>query len=82
MERDLIFKAIVTGPKEYLPEGTLIENLVISPYDVEEVMEEGETEEDAIEYIKEEYMAEWEQRWCKVQLLSEEEYQKIKNDIP
>ena len=82
MERDLIFKAIVTGPKEYLPEGTLIENLVISPYDVEEVREEGETEEDAIDYLKEEYTAEWEQRWCKVQLLSEEEYQKIKNDIP
>jgi|LauGreDrversion4_2_1035121.scaffolds.fasta_scaffold58601_6 hypothetical protein len=82
MEKDLVFRAIVTGPKEYLPEGTLIENFVISPYDVDEVREDGETEEDAIAYLKEEYIAEWEQRWCKVQLFTEEEYQQIKNQIP
>jgi hypothetical protein len=82
MEKDLVFRAVITGPKEYLPEGTLIENFVISPYDVEEMTDDGETEEETIEYLKEEYIAEWEQRWCKVQLFTEEEYQQIKNQIP
>ncbi len=82
MEKDLVFRAVITGPKEYLPEGTTVETFVISPYDVDEVREDGETDEDAIAYLKEEYIAEWEQRWCKVQLLTEEEYQQIKNQIP
>ncbi len=82
MEKDLVFRAVITGPKEYLPEGTTVETFVISPYDVDEAREDGETEEETIEYLKEEYIAEWEQRWCKVQLFTEEEYQKIKNQIP
>ena len=74
----LKFKAIITGPKEYLGSGFLIEDFEISEEDVLEVIEEGETSEDAIAYLKEEYCNEWEQRFCKVNLLTTEEFKKLK----
>jgi hypothetical protein len=70
----LKFKAIITGPEAYLPEGVKVEDFEITEQDVLEVIEEGETSEDAIAYIKEEYCATWEQHWCKVTLLTEEEF--------
>jgi hypothetical protein len=73
----LKFKAIITGPEAYLPEGVKIEDFEITENDVLEVIEEGESSEDAIAYIKEEYCAEWEQHWCKVSLVPLEQYEKI-----
>lgn len=75
----LKFKAIVTGPKEYLGSKVLIEDFEITEEDVLGVIEDGESSEDAIAYLKEEYCNEWEQRWCKVNLLTLEEYEEIKN---
>ena len=66
----LKFKAIITGPEEYLPGGVKVEDFEITEEDVLEVIEEGETSEDAIAYIKEEYEAEWGQHWCRVSLLT------------
>jgi hypothetical protein len=69
------YKAIVTGPKEYLPGGVLMEEFVITQEDINEYLSEddSETEEDAINYYKEEYIAEWAQRWCNVQLINKYE---------
>jgi hypothetical protein len=73
MERKYI--AIITGPKEYLPGGFKREEFVITQEDIDDYLEEddSETEEDAIVYFKEEYKAVWAQGWCNVQLLTEEE---------
>jgi hypothetical protein len=73
----LKFKAIITGPEAYLPEGVKIEDFEITEEDVLEVIEEEETSEDAIAYIKEEYCAAWEQHWCKVSLIPLEQYEKM-----
>ena len=47
----LKFKATITGPEAYLPEGVKIEDFEITEEDVLEVIEEGESSEDAIAYI-------------------------------
>ena len=73
----LKFKAIITGPKEYLPGGVKIEDFEITEVDVLEAIEEDESSEDAINYIKEEYCASWEQHWCKVNLVPLERYDEI-----
>lgn len=73
------FKVIITGPKEYFPERLRVEDFEITEQEVLEVIEEGETSEDVIEYLKEEYCAEWEQHWCRAVILSLEDFEKIKN---
>jgi len=74
----LKFKAIISGPKEYLPEGVRIEDFEITEQDVlEAIEEEEESSEEVINYLKEEYCAAWEQRWCKVNLITLEEYEAI-----
>ena len=77
MERK--YKAIITGPKEYLPGGVKVEEFVITQEDINEYLSEddSETEEDAINYYKEDYIAEWEQGWCKVQLLTKDESENV-----
>jgi hypothetical protein len=69
------YKAIVTGPKEYLPGEVLIEEFVITQEDINEYLgeDDSETEEDAINYYKEEYIAVWAQRWCNAVLFTENE---------
>jgi hypothetical protein len=73
----LKFKAIITGPEAYLPGEIKVEDFEITEQDVLEVIEEGESSEDAIAYIKEEYCAAWEQHWCKVTLLTEDEFDSL-----
>jgi len=81
MER--VYVAIIKGPTEYLPGGTKFEKFEIYQQDLEDFLEDGEeygdTEEDAIEYYKEEYAAEWGQRWCSVTFLSEAEFNALYN---
>lgn len=77
----LKFKAIVTGPKEYLGSKVLIEDFEITEEDVLEVIEDGESSDDVIAYLKEEYCSTWEQRWCKVTLLTLEEFGEVKNTL-
>ena len=66
--------AIITGPKEYLKEGVKVEQLKITQEEIDENREEGESDKEVIDYIIEEYRNEWEQRWCKVQLLTPAQY--------
>jgi hypothetical protein len=76
----LKFKAIISGPKEYLPEGVKIEDFEITEEDVLGAIEDEDgSSEEAINYLKEEYCAAWEQRWCKVNLLTLEQFEAIKN---
>jgi hypothetical protein len=77
----LKFVALISGPEEYLPGGVKIENFEITEEEVLDVIEDGESSEDAINYLKEEYVAEWEQRWCKVVLFTLEEYEKFKGNL-
>jgi len=77
----LKFVALISGPEEYLPGGVKIENFEITEEEVLDVIEDGESSEDAINYLKEEYVAEWEQRWCKVVLFTLEEYKKFKDNL-
>jgi hypothetical protein len=79
MERK--YKAIITGPNEYLPGGVLVESFEITQDEINEYLseEDDETEEDAINYYKEEYIAEWAQRWCTAQLLTEEKIDGVNN---
>ena len=79
MERK--YKAIITGPNEYLPGGVLVESFEITQDEINEYLSEddSETEEDAIVYYKEEYKAAWAQGWCNVQLLTEDEIAKIES---
>lgn len=76
----LKFKAVITGPKEYLPGGSKIEDFEITEEDVLDVIEEDESSEDAINYIKDEYCAEWEQHWCKCVLVPLEVFEAEKNN--
>jgi hypothetical protein len=76
----LKFKAIISGPKEYLPDGVKIEDFEITEEDVLGAIEDEDgSSEEAINYLKEEYCAAWEQRWCKVNLLTLEQFEAIKN---
>lgn len=82
MER--IYVAIIKGPKAYLPEGTKFEKVEITQDEIDDYLsegDEGETEEDAIQYYKEEYAAGWEQHWCSVTFLSESEFNELYNSL-
>jgi hypothetical protein len=75
-----VYVAIIKGPKEYLPEGIKFEKFEITQDEIDDFLEDGEdveTEDDAIQYYKEEYAAEWEQHWCSVTFLSELEFDSL-----
>ncbi len=84
--KDLKFVAIITGPEEYLEGGVKVEDFTITWDDIidacEDLDDEGNpTEEEVVEvidYLKEEYASEWEQRWCRVLLTTNEQFQAIK----
>jgi len=86
--QQLKFVAIITGPEEYLKGGLLIEEFTISEDEVSEVIEDAGGDPDnpklnevveAISYLKGDYADEWEQRWCRAILLTEEQFEIIKN---
>lgn len=86
--QELKFVAIITGPDEYLKGGFKVEEFTISEDEVSEVIEDAGGDPDnpkldevveAISYLKGEYAAEWEQRWCRAILLTEEQFEIIKN---
>lgn len=72
------FKLLITGPKEYLKDGILVEDLIISDDEIEELREDGETDAEVVDYILEEEINAWEQRWCKCQVFTLEEWQQLK----
>lgn len=86
--QELKFVAIITGPDEYLKGGFKVEEFTISEDEVSEVIEDAGGDPDnpkldevveAISCLKGEYAAEWEQRWCRAILLTEEQFEIIKN---
>lgn len=72
-----IFYLLITGPESIVPEGLKVEKLVITQEDIEESREEGDTDDDVINYIIDDEAGGWEQHFCKVQVLSEKKYQKF-----
>ena len=84
--KDLKFVAIITGPEEYLDEGVKVEEFTIAwddiLYAIEDLDEEGNPSEeevvDAIQYLKDDYAAEWEQRWCRAILMTEDQFELVK----
>lgn len=75
------YVAIVKGPKEYLKGEVLIETFEITQEEIDECREEGESDEEVIEYIIEEYHNEWEQRWCHAQVFTLGQYRIIHPDF-
>jgi hypothetical protein len=71
------FYLLVTGPKEYLPSGSKVEEYEITQEEIDEVIEEGETEQEVIDYFIEGEIAAWEQHWCKAVVIDEEQYRKL-----
>ena len=84
--KDLKFVAIITGPEEYLDEGVKVEDFTIAWDDIldaiEDLDEEGNPSEeevvDTIQYLKDDYAAEWEQRWCRAILMTEDQFELVK----
>ena len=83
----LKFIAIITGPDEYLRGGFKVEEFTINEDEVSEVIEDAGGDPDnpkldevieAISYLKEEYATEWEQRWCRAILLTEDQFELLK----
>ena len=74
---EIKFYLRISGPKVYLPEGTKYEEHTIFREDIEDAREEGDTDEDVIEYFIEEEIAGWGQRWCTAVIITEEEYNKL-----
>ena len=74
-----IFLAIIVGPEGYVEGGFKLEWLTITEEHVSDYLSEGEGSlDDAVEYYKREYIAEWGQRMCQCILLSEEQAKQIK----
>jgi hypothetical protein len=86
---DLKFIAIISGPEEYLEGGVKVEDFTITwddiVYSCEDLDEEGNPSEeevvDAIQYLKEDYADEWEQRWCRAILMTEEQFELVKKTV-
>ena len=75
------YVAIIQGPKEYLKEEVLVEEFAITQEEIDECREEGEEDDEVIEYILEEYCNAWEQRWCRAQVFTLGQYRIIRPDF-
>lgn len=85
--QQLKFVAIITGPDEYLKGGFKVEEFTINEDEVSEVIEDAGGDPDnpkldevieAISYLKGDYADEWEQRWCRAILLTEDQFELLK----
>ena len=72
------YKVIITGPKVYLPEGIRVEDIIITDEEIEDSLEEDQTEEECIQYILNEIVSEWEQGWCSAIVVTTESINKLK----
>lgn len=75
------YVAIITGPKEYLKEEVRVETFEITQEEIDECREEDESDEQVIDYILDEYHNAWEQRWCRVQVVTLSQYKIIHPDF-
>jgi len=78
---DRIFYLIITGPSEIVENGLKVEKLIITPEDIEEAREEGDTDDDVINYIIDDEAGGWEQAFCKIQVFDEKKYEKLLEKI-
>jgi hypothetical protein len=76
MERT--YYLLVTGPEVYLPGGRKLEAITVTQEEMDEIRDEDETEQDVIDYLAEEAIAEWAQGWCTAQVITKKEYEKLK----
>ena len=76
------FYLLVKGPMERLPGGTKLEEHAITQEEIDETIEDGETEQEVLDYFIEEEIAAWEQRLCTAVLITEEEYYKLAAESP
>jgi hypothetical protein len=72
------FYLLVTGPKVYLPGGRKLEKIEITQEDIDDTREGDESDEDVLNYFIEEEISAWEQNWCKAVVITEDEYNKLK----
>ena len=72
------FFLIITGPHPYLQAGPKIDEYSISQEEIDENREDDESDDEVINYLLGEAIAEWEQRWCRAFVLSEEEFKYLK----
>jgi len=72
------FYLLVTGPKVYLPGGRKLEKIEITQEDIDDTREEDESDEDVLNYFIEDEISAWEQHWCKAVVITEDEYNKLK----
>lgn len=72
------FFLIITGPHQCLQSGPKIEEYSISQEEIDESREDDESDDEVINYFLGEAIAEWEQRWCRAIVLSEEEFKSLK----
>lgn len=74
------YVAIIKGPKEYLAGGMLIQKFEVTDEAIAEYLDEagpGQNEEHAITYYMGDYTDEWEQRFCTVTFLTEDEFNSL-----
>jgi hypothetical protein len=71
MEKEYKYTLIIQGPPEYVKNGILIQQLIITEEDLEEFPEM--TKEEAIKVLLNDEKDEWTQRWCTCTVLNEEE---------
>ena len=77
------YVAIIKGPKEYLAGGMLIQKFEITDEAIADYLDEsgpGQNEEHAITYYMGDYTDEWEQRFCTVTFLTEDEFNSLYNE--
>jgi hypothetical protein len=75
MAKDYQFIGVIKGPIAYLGEfGCTAEHITLTKEEIEEELEDGETVEDYIDYYLEEYVNEWEQKFCSVQVYTKEQW--------
>lgn len=62
------FISIVSGPQEYVKDGLLVKDFVITQDEIDEAMKESDddfdTDDDVMKYIIEEEIDMWQQRFC------------------
>lgn len=79
MERTYV--ALIKGPPEYVEGGAKFEKIEITQEEIDGFLEEfclhvgGENE--VIEYLLSEYIAEWAQRWCVAQIMTVSEFNRL-----
>ena len=78
---DRIFYLIITGPSEIVENGLKVEKLIITPEDIEEAREDGDTDDDVINYIIDDEAGGWEQHFCRIQVFDEKKYEKLLEKI-